>query len=326
MGPIGLRKDLPVALTIAIQMDPIEAVDVNADTTFDMAFEAHQRGHKILVFQPGALSFDEGRVLAAAQSVSKLKRVQGEHVTLEPPRQTDLHAVDVVLIRQDPPFNMAYITAAQILERLQPDVLVLNDPRAIRDAPEKLFVTDFADLTPPTLITRDMQAMRAFRERHGDVVLKPLYGNGGAGVFRVKPDDGNFNALLEVFEAFYEEPSIVQKFLPSVTAGDKRIILLDGEPVGAINRVPAKGETRSNMHVGGRAEAIELTPRDHEICAAIGPVLSRRGLVFAGIDVIGDMLTEINVTSPTGVQEVRRFGGADISGLFWDWVERKVAA
>ena len=311
-------------LKIAIQMDPIEAVDVNADTTFDMALEAHARGHQIFVYGPDALSLLDGRVTARVQRIAALKRAQGDHVVLDTPEVKDLHGMDVVLIRQDPPFNMAYITAAQILERLQPEVLVLNDPRAVRDAPEKLFVTEFQDLTPPTLITRDLEAMRAFRAEHGDVILKPLYGNGGAGVFRIKPEDGNFNALLETFDQFYEEPSIMQKFLPDVTAGDKRIILLDGEAVGAINRVPAKGETRSNMHVGGRAEAVAMSARDQEICDRIGPVLSERGLVFAGIDVIGDYLTEINVTSPTGVQEVRNFGGADISALLWDWVEGRV--
>lgn len=309
-----------MALKVAIQMDPIEAVDIDGDTSFDMAMEAYGRDHQIWVYQPEALQLLNGRVSARAQKVRKLTRTKGAHVVLDDPSPLDLHDVDVILIRQDPPFNMAYITAAQLLERVQPDVLVLNDPRAIRDAPEKLFVTDFADLTPPTLITRDLQAMRDFRAEHGDVILKPLYGNGGAGVFRIKPDDGNFNALLEMFDQFYEEPSIMQKFLPDVTAGDKRIILLDGEAVGAINRVPAKGETRSNMHVGGRAEAVEMSARDQEICDRIGPVLSERGLVFTGIDVIGDYLTEINVTSPTGVQEVKRFGGADISALLWDWI------
>lgn len=308
-------------MKIAIQMDPIEAVDVNADTSFDMALEAFGRGHEIWVYQPQMLQLDSGAVRARACKVEMLKREQGEHVKLAPSEVIDLRGVDALLVRQDPPFNMAYITAAQILERLVPDVLVLNDPRSIRDAPEKLFVTDFADLTPPTLITRDAQAMRAFREQHGDVIVKPLYGNGGAGVFKLSSDDGNFNALLELFAEAYEEPAIIQKFLPDVKKGDKRIILLDGEAVGAINRVPAKGETRSNMHVGGRAEAVEMSERDQEICDRIGPVLAERGLIFAGIDVIGDYLTEINVTSPTGVQEVRRFGGADISALFIDWIE-----
>ncbi|WDI32879.1 glutathione synthase [Hyphococcus flavus] len=308
-------------LKIAIQMDPIQSVDVNADTTFDMALEAHSRGHGVLVYQPEGLQLNGNDVLARARAVEAIQRKQGDHVQLGAPVVTSLREVDVVLIRQDPPFDMAYITAAQMLERLVPDVLVLNDPRAIRDAPEKLFVTEFQDLTPPTLITSDLSAVREFRSVHNDVIIKPLYGNGGAGVFRMRPDDGNFNALLELFEQSFREPMIAQKFIPAVTKGDKRIILLDGEAVGAINRVPAAGETRSNMHVGGKAEPVEMNERDQEICDRIGPVLSQRRLVFAGIDVIGDYLTEINVTSPTGVQEVRRFGGADISALFWDWVE-----
>lgn len=311
-------------LKIAIQMDPIEAVDVNADTSFDMALEAYGRGHEIWVYHPTALQLNGGEVITRAQRIETMERKQGEHVTLAAPELIDLRTMDALLIRQDPPFDMAYITATQILERLVPDVLVLNDPRAIRDAPEKLFVTEFLDLTPPTLITSDIDAVRAFRADHGDMILKPLYGNGGAGVFRVKPDDGNFNALLELFEQTFREPMIAQKFLPAVTAGDKRIILLDGEAVGAINRVPAAGETRSNMHVGGRAEGVEMSERDQEICDRIGPALSERGLIFAGIDVIGDWLTEINVTSPTGVQEVRKFGGADISALFIDWIEGKL--
>lgn len=310
-----------MTLKIAIQMDPIERVNVHADTTFDLALEAHQRGHEIWIYEPRHLSMLSGRVGAKARRVERLAREQGAHVMLGAPMSLDLHEVDVVLIRQDPPFNMAYITAAQILERLAPDVLVLNNPRAIRDAPEKLFVTDFADLTPPTLITRDSDAARAFRAEHGDIILKPLYGNGGAGVFRLAEQDANFNALIELFLEAYAEPFIAQKYLPAVRGGDKRIILLDGEAVGAINRVPAAGETRSNLHVGGRAEPIDMSERDQEICDRIGPALSERGLVLVGIDVIGDFLTEINVTSPTGVQEVRRFGGADISALFWDWVE-----
>ncbi|MEO1252358.1 MAG: glutathione synthase [Pseudomonadota bacterium] len=311
-------------LKIAIQMDPIEAVNVNADTTFDMALEAFTRGHEIYVYAPQALQLYDGAVAATAQKIERLQRKQGEHVRLAEPARLDLRSVDVVLVRQDPPFDMAYVTSVQMLERLASDTLVLNDPRAIRDAPEKLFVTEFEGLTPPTLITRDRKAVQDFRAEHGDIIIKPLYGNGGEGVFRVKPDDGNFSALLELFVLTYREPMIAQKFIPAVTSGDKRIILIDGEAVGAINRVPAKGETRSNMHAGGRAEAVEMNARDQEICDIIGPALSERGLVFAGIDVIGDYLTEINVTSPTGVQEVRRFGGADISALFWDWVEGRL--
>jgi glutathione synthase len=236
----------------------------------------------------------------------------------------DLSEVDVILMRQDPPFDMAYITATHILERLHPRTLVVNDPAHVRNAPEKLFVTEFKELMPPTLITSDRAEIQAFRAEHRDIILKPLYGNGGAGVFRVREDDENLGALMEMFTQFYREPVIVQRYLPEVRKGDKRIILVDGEFAGAINRVPAAGEARSNMHVGGRPEATELTPREREVCAAIGPELRRRGLIFTGIDVIGDYLTEINVTSPTGIHEVRRFGGADIASLVWDVIEAKV--
>jgi len=313
-------------MKIAIQMDPIEAVNVDGDTSFDLALEAHHRGAEIWIYQPQALALKDGRVSALARKVIALKREQGAHAALDAPARLDLHGVDIVLVRQDPPFDMAYITAAQILERLQPGVLVVNDPRAIRDAPEKLFVTQFPDLTPPTLITRDLAEIRSFRAEHGDIILKPLYGNGGAGVFRLTADDSNFNALTELFMQAFAEPVIAQKYLSAVRQGDKRIILLDGEAVGAINRVPAAGETRSNLHVGGRAEAVEMSARDQEICDRIGPALSERGLILVGIDVIGDWLTEINVTSPTGVQEIRRFGGPDISALFWDWAEGRLDA
>jgi len=238
----------------------------------------------------------------------------------------DLSEADVVLMRQDPPFDMAYITATHILERIHGKTLVVNDPFHVRNAPEKLFVTNFKGLMPPTLITSDREEIRAFRNLHKDIVLKPLYGNGGAGVFRLKSDDENLNALLEVFTQFYREPVVVQCYVPEVRKGDKRIILVDGEAVGAINRVPAAGEARSNMHVGGRAEAIEMSARDLAICAAIGPELKARGLIFAGIDVIGDYLTEINVTSPTGIQELKRFGGADAARLIWDAIERRIPA
>ncbi len=311
-------------MKIAIQMDPIEAVNVNADTTFDLALEAHRRGFEIWVYPPAMLAMRDGRVSARARKVVSLKREQGAHALLGAEETLDLHGADIVLVRQDPPFNMAYITAAHLLERLRPGVLVVNDPRSIRDAPEKLFVAEFPDLTPPTLITRDLARIREFREEHGDIILKPLYGNGGAGVFRLSSDDSNFNALTELFMQAFAEPVIAQKYLPDVRKGDKRIILLDGEAVGAINRIPASGETRSNLHVGGKAEAVEMTERDQEICDRIGPALSERGLILVGIDVIGDFLTEINVTSPTGVQEIRRFGGPDISALFWDWAEGRL--
>lgn len=311
-------------MKIAIQMDPIGAVNVNADTTFDLALEAHGRGHEIWIYQPDALAMLDGRVSARAAKVERLKREQGAHVALAAPEILDLHAVDVVLVRQDPPFNIAYITTTHLLERLAPDVLVVNDPRSIRDAPEKLFVTEFPDLTPPTLITRDVGRIREFRAANGDIIIKPLYGNGGSGVFRLAADDPTFNALTEMFLGASPEPMIAQKYLPAVRKGDKRIILLDGEAVGALNRVPAAGETRSNLHVGGKAESVAMTARDQEICDRIGPALSERGLILVGIDVIGDYLTEINVTSPTGVQEIRRFGGPDISALFWDWAEGRL--
>ncbi|MBI1391385.1 MAG: glutathione synthase [Alphaproteobacteria bacterium] len=309
---------------LAIQMDPIENVAIHADTTFDLALEAFSRGYEIWIYEPVRLSLESGRPIAVARRIEKIQRIAGDHVALGPRQRLNLHGMDVILIRQDPPFDMAYITTVQILERLQPGVLILNDPRSIRDAPEKLSVANFSDLTPPTLITRDVEAVVRFREEHGDLILKPLYGNGGAGVVKIAREDGNFASLVEMFLQFYREPFVAQKFLPAVSAGDKRIILLDGEAVGAINRVPAKGETRSNMHVGGRAEAVEMTARDQEICDRIGPWLCERGLALVGIDVIGDWLTEINVTSPTGVQEIRRFGGVDISALFWDWVEGRL--
>lgn len=313
-------------MKIAIQMDPISAVNVTTDTSFDLALEAFGRGHQIWIYQPQMLAMRDGRISARAAKIISLKRDQGAHATLAAEEILDLHGVDVVLVRQDPPFNMAYITAAHLLERLSPGVLVVNDPRSIRDAPEKLFVAEFPDLTPPTLITRDLVRIRDFREEHGDIILKPLYGNGGAGVFRLTTDDSNFNALTELFMQSFVEPVIAQKYLPAVRKGDKRIILLDGEAVGAINRVPASGETRSNLHVGGKAEAVKMTERDQEICDRIGPALSGRGLILVGIDIIGDYLTEINVTSPTGVQEIRRFGGPDISALFWDWAEGRLDA
>ncbi len=311
-------------MKIAIQMDPIEGVNVNTDTSFDLALEAHGRGHEIWVYHPASLAMRDGKVAARARKATALKREQGAHAVMAGEEILDLHGVDVVLIRQDPPFNMAYITSCHILEHLKPDVLVVNDPRSIRDAPEKLFVTEFPDLAPATLITRDVAAIRDFRVEHGDIILKPLYGNGGAGIFRLSSDDSNFNALIELFMQAFAEPVIAQRYLPAVREGDKRIILLDGEAVGALNRVPAKGETRSNLHVGGKAEPALMTGRDQEICDRIGPALSERGLILVGIDVIGDYLTEINVTSPTGLQEIRRFGGPDISALFWDWAEGRL--
>jgi glutathione synthase len=303
-------------------MDPIEKIDIGGDSTFALALEAQARGHSLLYYGPRDLTFRETRITARARPLS-VRAVKGDHFTLGESAVYDLSKVDVVLMRQDPPFDMAYITATHILERLQPKTLVVNDPAEVRNAPEKLFVTLFKDLMPPTLITSDRIEIAEFRAEHKDIILKPLYGNGGAGVFRVRPDDENMGSLLEMFTAFYREPIIAQRYVPEVRQGDKRIILVDGAFAGAINRVPASGEVRSNMHVCGRPEATALTAREREICAALGPELKKRGLIFTGIDVIGSYLTEINVTSPTGIWEVKRFGGADIAALVWDAVEAR---
>jgi glutathione synthase len=314
-----------MTLTVAIQMDPVERIDIAADSTFALAFEAQARGHKLLYYGPRDLTLRESKVVARVRPLS-LRNIPGDHFTLGEPSVYGLSHADVVMMRQDPPFDMAYITATHLLERIHPKTLVVNDPFHVRNAPEKLFVTLFEGLMPPTLITSDREEIRAFRQAHGEIVVKPLYGNGGAGVFRLKPDDENLNALLEMFTQFFREPVVVQRYVAEVRQGDKRIILVDGRAVGAINRVPAAGEARSNLHVGGRAEPIGLSARDQAICAAIGPALKERGLIFAGIDVIGDYLTEINVTSPTGIQELRRFGGPDAAKLTWDAIEGRLAA
>ncbi len=312
-------------LNVAIQMDPIERIDIGGDSTFALALEAQARGHKLTYYGPRDLSFREGKVTARVRPL-QVRPVKGDHFTLGESAVVDLSTADVVLMRQDPPFDMAYITATHILENIHPKTLVVNDPGHVRNAPEKIFVTQFEGLMPPTLITTDRAEINDFRARHQDIIVKPLYGNGGAGVFRVKQDDENLGSLLEMFTAFYREPVIVQRYLPEVRKGDKRIILVDGEFAGAINRVPAAGEARSNMHVGGRPEATTLTAREKHICDTIGPELKRRGLIFTGIDVIGDYLTEINVTSPTGIHEVKRFGGPDIAKLIWDAIERRKKA
>ncbi|HWD26743.1 MAG TPA: glutathione synthase [Rhizomicrobium sp.] len=309
-------------LTVAIQMDPIDKIDIGGDSTFALALEAQARGHKLVYYGPRELTFRDGKVTARVRDL-EVRAVKGDHFTLGAARVFDLSTAGVVLMRQDPPFDMAYITATHILENIHPKTLVVNDPAHVRNAPEKLFVTQFEGLMPPTLITSDRAEIDSFRFEHKDIIVKPLYGNGGAGVFRVKSDDENLGSLLEMFTAFYREPVIVQRYVPEVRKGDKRIILVDGAVAGAINRVPAAGEARSNMHVGGRAEATELTAREKHICATIGPELKRRGLIFTGIDVIGDYLTEINVTSPTGIHEVKRFGGKDIAALVWDAIERR---
>ncbi|WP_296420085.1 glutathione synthase [Pseudooctadecabacter sp.] len=310
------------SLTVAFQMDPIGAVDIKADSSFRLAEEAQARGHKLFYYTPDQLSYVEGAVMARGQDLT-VRREQGRHADLGEMRDLDLSQVDVIWLRQDPPFDMGYITTTHILDRIHPDTLVVNDPFWVRNYPEKLLVLDFPDLTPPTAIARDLETLKAFRARHGEVILKPLYGNGGAGVFKLSAGDSNLASLHELFSTINREPLIMQKFLPDVSAGDKRVILVDGEPVGAINRVPAAGETRSNMHVGGRPEKVALTDRDREICARIGPLLREKGQIFVGIDVIGDYLTEINVTSPTGIQELERFDGVNIAEKIWEAIEAK---
>jgi glutathione synthase len=312
-----------MTLKVAFQMDPIGAVDINADSSFRIAEEAQARGHELFVYTPDKLAFEEGRVTARGHR-AEVRRVEGDHVTLQPEEKVDLADWDVVWLRQDPPFDMGYITTTHILDMIHPDTLVVNDPMWVRNYPEKLLVLQFPDLTPPTTIARDIETLKEFKEKHQDIILKPLYGNGGAGVFRLEPGDRNLNSLHELFSGINNEPLIAQKFLPDVAAGDKRVILVDGEPVGAINRVPAKGETRSNMHVGGRPEKVGLSERDLEICAAIGPLLREKGQIFVGIDVIGGNLTEINVTSPTGIQELERFDGINVAEKIWQAIEKRV--
>ncbi|HEX2113660.1 MAG TPA: glutathione synthase [Alphaproteobacteria bacterium] len=314
-----------MSLSVAIQMDPIESVNIDADSTFAMAIEAQARGHILLHYLPQHLTFSHGAVRAKARPL-QVRRERGSHFTLGQFESVDLSRVDVVLMRQDPPFDMAYITATHVLEHIHPATLVVNDPVHVRNAPEKLFVTHFPDLMPPTLITSDPAEIAAFRMEHKDIILKPLFGNGGAGVFHVTPEDENLNALLEMFTSRSREPVIIQRYVPEVRNGDKRIILVDGKAVGGVMRVPAKGEARANLHVGGRAVKTTLTPREREICAAIGPELAKRGLIFVGIDVIGDYLTEINVTSPTGIQEIGRFDGINIESMIWDAIESRVTA
>ncbi|MDO5631955.1 MAG: glutathione synthase [Paracoccus sp. (in: a-proteobacteria)] len=313
-----------MSLYVALQMDPVEHVSIHADSTFRIGLEAQARGHRLFQYTVDRLIYDQGRVLAQGRPVT-LQRERGNHALFGDWAEVDLTEFDVVWLRQDPPFDMAYVTSTHLLDRVHGQTLVVNDPFWVRNCPEKLMVLDFPDLTPPTMIARDPAAIRRFRDRHGDIIVKPLYGNGGAGVFHLRPDDPNLAALLETFAGINREPMIAQKYLPAVVKGDKRIILVDGEPVGAINRVPQKGEARSNMHVGGRAEKVGLTEREREICARIGPVLREKGLIFTGIDVIDGWLTEINVTSPTGLQELERFDGTNASALIWEAIERRLA-
>ncbi|MBZ9602311.1 glutathione synthase [Phyllobacterium chamaecytisi] len=311
-----------MALKVAVQMDHIKSIRIAGDTTFALCLEAQRRGHILYHYTPDRLSMRDGVVSARVEELS-VRDIEGDYYTLGEQVSRDLSEMDVVLLRQDPPFDMNYITTTHMLERIHPKTLVVNDPAWVRNSPEKIFVTEFPDLMPETLITKDPLEIAAFRKEFGDIILKPLYGNGGAGVFHLADGDRNLTSLLEMFGQMFREPFIAQRYLKDVRSGDKRIILIDGEPVGAINRVPSETDSRSNMHVGGRAEKTELTDREREICARIGPSLRERGFILVGIDVIGDYMTEINVTSPTGVREVKRFGGADIAALFWDAVEAK---
>jgi len=311
-----------MSLAVAIQMDPMETVDIDVDSSFVLALEAQKRGHALFHYLPRHLFFREQRVYATARAL-EVRRERGNHFTLGAPQTIDLATLDIVLMRQDPPFDMSYITATHLLEHVHPHTLVVNDPVHVRNAPEKLFVTHFEGVMPPTLITSERAEIVEFRKRHRDIIVKPLFGNGGAGVFHIADGDENLNALLELFTQLYREPVIVQRYIPEVRQGDKRIILIDGQAVGAFNRVPAAGEARSNLHVGGTAVKIEMTKRDREICEAIGPSLKRRGLVFVGIDVIGDYLTEINVTSPTGLQQINRFDNVRLEERIWDAIESR---
>ncbi|WP_137127920.1 glutathione synthase [Roseomonas sp. HF4] len=317
---------MPRSLRVAVQMDPIETINIDADSTFALMLEAQARGHALWHYHVRDLALRGGRVTAWARPV-EVRRAHGNHFTFGAEEELDLGSgADVVLMRQDPPFDMGYITATHILEHIHPKTLVVNDPASVRNAPEKLFVTHFPDLMPVTMVTADRRRIADFRREHGDIIIKPLFGNGGAGVFHLRPDDPNMNALVEMFTERSREPLVIQKYVPAVREGDKRIILVDGVAMGAINRVPAAGEARSNMHVGGKAVQTTMTEREREICAAIGPELKARGMIFVGIDVIGGYLTEINVTSPTGLQEIARFDGVYLERAIWDAIEGKVGA
>ena len=314
-----------MSFAVAIQMDAMDSIDIAGDSTFALALEGQARGHALFHYLPADLSLKQGRVIARARPLQVHPEV-GNHYTLGEAELLDLATLDVVLMRQDPPFDMSYITATHLLEHIHPGTLVVNDPVHVRNAPEKLFVTHFENVMPPTLITCDAALVHEFRAEYSDIIVKPLFGNGGAGVFHIGPDDENLNALLEMFTGLYREPIIVQKYLPEVRQGDKRIILVDGVAAGAVSRVPAAGEARANLHVGARAEKTELTPREQKICTAIGPALRERGLIFVGIDVIGDFLTEINVTSPTGIMEINRLDDARLDALVWDAIEARIGA
>jgi glutathione synthase len=311
-------------LNVAVQMDPIERINIRGDSTFALLLEAQHRAHALSYYTPDRLALADGKVSAAVRPLV-VRDAPGDHFTLGEPRVTDLSSFDVVLLRQDPPFDLAYISTTHMLERIHPRTLVVNDPAHVRNAPEKVFVTEFPELMPPTLITRDLDAIKAFRAAHGDIVMKPLYGKGGEAVFRLAREDLNFGSLYDLFATMLREPWVVQKFLPAVKDGDKRIILVDGEFAGAVNRVPAPDDLRSNMVRGGVPKATDLTAREREICARLGPALRERGLLFVGIDVIDGFLTEINVTSPTGIRAIKNLGGPDVAALIWDKIEAKRA-
>ena len=313
-----------MTLKVAFQMDPMESIDITGDSSFALALEAQERGHKLFHYEPKNLSLSQLRPVAKLRSLT-VQNITGNHFSHGEQRVADLKTdIDVILMRQDPPFDMSYITATHILEHVHPHTLVINNPTNVRNTPEKLFVTHFENVMPPTLITSDEEEIFGFRKEFKDIIVKPLFGNGGAGVFHIKPDDENLSSLIELHKTFYREPLMIQEYVPAVRQGDKRIILIDGKPVGAVNRVPAKGEARSNMHVGGKPMKCELTGRDREICEIIGPSLKEKGLLFVGIDVIGNYLTEINVTSPTGIQELSRFEDTNIASLIWDAIEKKL--
>ncbi|MFS2325664.1 glutathione synthase [Brucella sp. H1_1004] len=311
-----------MSLKVAVQMDHISTINITGDTTFALSLEAQKRGHELYHYTPDRLSMRDGVVTARLEKL-EVRDIKGDHYSLGESVRRNMLDMDVVLLRQDPPFDMNYITNTHLLERIHPKTLVVNDPAWVRNSPEKIFVTEFPDLMPETLITKDPQEVLEFRREFGDIILKPLYGNGGAGVFHLADGDRNLTSLLEMFGQLFKEPFIAQRYLKDVRSGDKRIILIDGEPVGAINRVPSESDARSNMHVGGRAEKTLLTAREREICERIGPSLKERGFILVGIDVIGDYMTEINVTSPTGIREIERFDGTNIAALFWDAVEAK---
>ncbi|MEQ1901828.1 MAG: glutathione synthase [Devosia sp.] len=310
-------------LKIAVQMDPIASINPVGDSSFALMLEAQARRHSVHYYTPSSLALRDNKVSAEIAPIELFDRPKGEHFKLGASSRADLSGFDVVLMRQDPPFDMNYTTLTHLLERIHPATYVTNPPAAVRNAPEKILVTEFPELMPPTLVTRDRALIHAFRKEHGDIIVKPLYGNGGAGVFHIQDSDTNLVSLLELFETAFREPFMVQRYLPEVRQGDKRIIIVDGEPVAGLNRIPQAGESRSNMHVGGRPELSDLTAREREICATIGPRLKALDMIFVGIDVIGGHLTEINVTSPTGIREIKRLGGPDIAPMIWDAIEKR---